>query len=79
MHTDYLKSTLHRVAISDQDNQFTGIEHLARARYSIPYFVAPDSTTLVECLPECTNESTPVKYEPVTQRDYNLLRGKLQY
>jgi isopenicillin N synthase-like dioxygenase len=52
---------------------------MTRARYSIPYFVAPDSDAVIQCMPECAGAGNPIKYEPVVQREYNLLRGKLQY
>jgi hypothetical protein len=28
---------------------------------------------------ECSNETNPIKYEPVVQREYRLMRAKLQY
>ena len=77
--TDYLKSTLHRVTLPEEQDRFTGEERLTRARYSIPYFVAPDSTAVIECLAECTSEANPAKYGPVVQREYDLMRGKLHY
>jgi isopenicillin N synthase-like dioxygenase len=76
---DYLKSTLHRVSLPATDDRFTGDGRLTRARYSIPYFISPNSDTIIECLAECTNESNPAKYEPIVQREYRLMRGKLHY
>ena len=52
---------------------------MTSARYSIPYFVAPDSDAVIECMSECANENNPVKYSPIVQREYRLMRGKLQY
>jgi isopenicillin N synthase-like dioxygenase len=52
---------------------------MTRARYSIVYFISPDSDTTIECLAECANESNPAKYGPISQREYRLMRGKLQY
>jgi len=52
---------------------------MTKERYSIVYFVSPDSDTVIECLSECTSEKRPVKYEPITQNEYSLMRGKLQY
>ena len=60
-------------------DRFTGEERMTRARYSIPYFVSPDSDTMIECIPECADELNPPKYGPVMQRAYILMRGKLQY
>ncbi|PMD44766.1 putative UPF0676 protein [Hyaloscypha variabilis F] len=76
---DYLKSTLHRVTLPPAQDRYTGPERMTRARYSIPYFVSPDIDARIECMPECASESNPAKYEPVVQRDYRLMRAKLQY
>jgi len=76
---DYLKSTLHRVTLPPDEDKYTGPDRMTRARYSIPYFVGPDSDAVIECMPECTNENNPVKYGPIVQREYRLMRGKLQY
>lgn len=76
---DYLKSTLHRVTLPPIEDRFTGEERMTRARYSIPYFVSPDSDSVIECIPECANELNPPKYEPVMQGEYRRMRAKLQY
>ncbi|CAG8983073.1 hypothetical protein HYALB_00006101 [Hymenoscyphus albidus] len=76
---DWLKSTLHRVTLPPASDRYTGEERMTRARYSIPYFVSPDLDAKIECMPECATESNPKKYEPVIQRDYWLMRAKLQY
>lgn len=52
---------------------------MTRARYSIPYFVSPDTTSVIECLPACSSSSNPAKYPPVVQEDYRMMRAKLQY
>lgn len=77
--TDYLKSTLHRVALPPIEDRFTGVDRMTCARYSIPYFISPDSDTIIDCLTECANDSNPAKYKPISQREYRLMRGKLQY
>src|ERR1700761_6405380 len=77
--SDYLKSTLHRVTLPPAEDRYTGIERMTRARYSIPYFVSPDIDAVIECMSECADASNPVKYEPVVQREYRLMRAKLQY
>jgi len=76
---DYLKSTLHRVTLPPAQDRYTGTERMTRARYSIPYFVSPDLDARVECLPCCATADNPAKYESVVQREYRLLRAKLQY
>ncbi|KAH8697479.1 thymine dioxygenase [Talaromyces proteolyticus] len=76
---DYLRSTNHRVGLPRLSDRFTGASRMTRERYSIPYFLAPDPTTLIECLPACTNRDNPAKYEPITQGDYNRMRASMQY
>ena len=61
------------------DDRFTGADRMTRARYSIPYFVGPDSDAVIACMKECASENNPVKYEPVVQKEYRIMRGKLQY
>jgi isopenicillin N synthase-like dioxygenase len=78
-HPDWLKSTLHRVTLPPASDRFTGAERMTRARYSIPYFISPDIDARIEVMPECTTEGNPSKYEPVIQREYRLMRAKLQY
>ena len=60
-------------------DRFTGAERMTRARYSIPYFVSPDLDAVIECMPECAGANNPVRYEAVVQREYRLMRAKLQY
>ncbi len=76
---DYLKSTLHRVTLPPASDRYTGAERMTRARYSIPYFVSPDIDAVIECMKECADAKNPVKYEPVVQGEYRLMRAKLQY
>lgn len=76
---DTLKSTLHRVTLPPREDRFTGPERMTKERYSIVYFVSPDSDSVIKCLSECTSEKRPVRYEPITQMEYRLMRGKLQY
>ncbi|KAI1488886.1 hypothetical protein F5X96DRAFT_643323 [Biscogniauxia mediterranea] len=77
---DYLKSTLHRVTFPPNWTQRNAEGKLmTRARYSIPYFVSPNPTAVIECLPACASETSVPKYEPVVQREYQLMRGRGQY
>lgn len=77
---DGLKSTLHRVTLPPvQMNSPIGEKLMTKSRYSIPYFVAPDPTSVIECLPMCSHEGNPPKYEPVVQEDYRRMRAKGQY
>jgi isopenicillin N synthase-like dioxygenase len=62
-----------------QETQPAGAKAMTRARYSIPYFVSPDPSAVIECLPACATEKNPAKYPPVLQEDYRSMRAKLQY
>ncbi|KAI5857294.1 thymine dioxygenase [Durotheca rogersii] len=77
---DFLKSTLHRVTLPPAPGrgQAEGVP-MTKPRYSIPYFVSPDPQAVIECLPVCTDEKHPAKYEPVTQEEYRRMRGRGQY
>ncbi|CZR60692.1 related to isopenicillin N synthase and related dioxygenases [Phialocephala subalpina] len=67
------------VTLPPAADRFSGEERMTRARYSIPYFVSPDIDAVIECMKECSSKENPVKYEPVVQREYRLMRAKLQY
>lgn len=77
--TDTLKSSLHRVTLPPRQDRLTGNEKLTRARYSIPYFVGPIGTSMIETIPTCVDEKHPAKYEPINWDDYRLMRGSMQY
>ncbi|KAL1964657.1 hypothetical protein VTN77DRAFT_6683 [Rasamsonia byssochlamydoides] len=76
---DYLRSTNHRVGLPPVSDRFEGSNRMTRERYSIPYFLSPDPTSIIECLPACTSEKNPAKYQPITQANYNRLRASMQY
>ncbi|RAL63495.1 hypothetical protein DID88_003915 [Monilinia fructigena] len=79
---DDLKSTLHRVELPPLASRYTlseEEERITRARYSIPYFCAPDIDKLIEVLEECVKDGEEVKYEPIVAGDYFRMRGALQY
>lgn len=79
MNEDQLKSTMHRVTLPPLSDRFEGEQRMTRARYSIPYFVSPDSDAVVECLPTCMDENNPAKYEPTHWEEYRKMRASLQY
>jgi isopenicillin N synthase-like dioxygenase len=75
---DVLRSTVHRVGLPPGDDRYTGVERMVRERYSIPYFVAPDPDTLVECLESCVGPGGR-KYDGITQREYGRMRAMAHY
>ncbi|EEH17985.1 hypothetical protein PABG_00548 [Paracoccidioides brasiliensis Pb03] len=76
---DHLHSTSHRVTIPPLIDRLEGVNRMVRERYSIPYFVAPDPTSVIECLPTCTSESNPPRYFPISQGEYNRIRSMMHY
>lgn len=75
---DHLKSTNHRVTLPPLSDRYEGSSRMTRRRFSIPYFLCPDPTSLIECIPSCMKDE-PAKYEPITQADYNRMRAAVQY
>ena len=61
---DRYRSTPHRV-----------VGPVGRERFSIPLFVNPDPSTVVECIPACVSEDRPQRYGPVTAGDF--LAGRI--
>lgn len=60
-------------------DRFFGEERMTRVRYSIPYFVSPNVDSIIECLPACSDTEHPVKYPPVVQSEYRVMRASMQY
>lgn len=52
---------------------------MTRRRFSIPYFLAPDPDSVIECIPSCKGADEPPKYKPITQAEYNRMRASMQY
>ncbi|PGH02189.1 hypothetical protein GX51_04763 [Blastomyces parvus] len=76
---DNLRSTSHRVTMPPLADRLDGPNRMVRERYSIPYFISPDPTSVIECLPSCTNPNNPSKYLPITQSEYNRIRAMMHY
>ncbi|KAI9650187.1 hypothetical protein NHQ30_000200 [Ciborinia camelliae] len=79
---DDLKSSLHRVQPPPLASRYTTTdegERIIQARYSMPYFCAPDVDQLIEVLDECVKDADKVKYEPIVAGEYYRMRGALQY
>ncbi|OJD17384.1 hypothetical protein AJ78_02514 [Emergomyces pasteurianus Ep9510] len=76
---DNLRSTSHRVTMPPLTDRFEGPNRMVRERFSIPYFIAPDPPSVIECLPTCTSASNPPKYLPITQGEYNRIRAMMHY
>ncbi|KAJ5505779.1 Oxoglutarate/iron-dependent dioxygenase [Penicillium expansum] len=74
---DLLRSTSHRVTLPQLPDRFEGTDRMTRRRFSIPYFMAPDPDSVIECIP-CVGEGA-AKYEPITQAGYNQMRASMQY
>ncbi|KAK7041439.1 hypothetical protein VNI00_009305 [Paramarasmius palmivorus] len=73
---DTLKSTLHRVRAPPRNQGHTDI---IPERFSIPYFMAADKTTVIDCLPGCWGPDKPKKYEPVSAQEYINMRLNATY
>ncbi|KAI1881152.1 hypothetical protein JX265_001392 [Neoarthrinium moseri] len=72
----YFVSALHRVSVPDPE---TVPESGLPARYSVPFFVAPDFSHIVETLPQFITTANPAKYEPVRFDQYGSIVSKYQY
>ena len=76
---DTLLSTRHRVSLPPMEDRISGEERLTRQRKSIVYFLSTDPDALITTMSSCVDEKHPAKYEPITQRDFNALKAKMQY
>ncbi|KAK0655737.1 hypothetical protein B0T16DRAFT_499786, partial [Cercophora newfieldiana] len=72
----YFTSALHRVSLPSADN---AVNSGVPPRYSIPFFIAPRPSHLVQVLPRFVSADKPVKYEPVKFEDYGALAAKYMY
>uniref|UniRef100_A0A1D1YTT3 Putative iron/ascorbate oxidoreductase DDB_G0283291 n=1 Tax=Anthurium amnicola TaxID=1678845 RepID=A0A1D1YTT3_9ARAE len=61
------RSTLHRVLAIGQE------------RYSIAFFLDPNSDCLVECLDSCCSETCPSRFPPIRSGDYLQERLRITY
>ncbi|EKG16424.1 hypothetical protein MPH_06393 [Macrophomina phaseolina MS6] len=67
------RSTVHRVG-APPAGEHGEEEAMCRARYSIPFFSAPNDDAVIEALPGCWDDkSNPKKYEAVTAEQYGML------
>ncbi|KAE8354075.1 hypothetical protein BDV28DRAFT_131831 [Aspergillus coremiiformis] len=76
---DRLRSTSHRVRMPPLADRYKGPNRMTRERFSIPYFMAPDPSSVIECIPTCISEEEPAKYKPITQAEYNKMRASMMY
>ncbi|KAA6411495.1 MAG: hypothetical protein FRX48_04775 [Lasallia pustulata] len=79
LSNDTFPSGTHRVTLPPLQEEKDGSRQITRARYSIPYFVAPDETAIIECLPSRVDEKHPAQYPPVMYREYGGMRSKYSY
>ena len=70
---------MHRVTMPPLSSRVEGLERTTRARYSIPYFVAPDPESVVECLDACIDRGETAKYDAIKWGEYRKMRAGLQY
>ncbi|KAK6064325.1 hypothetical protein SCUP515_11854 [Seiridium cupressi] len=72
----YFVSALHRVSVPRPDTvPLSGIP----ARYSVPFFVAPDFSHTVTTLPQFVTPEHPIKYQPIRFDQYGSVVSKYQY
>lgn len=76
---DQLKSTNHRVTLPPLSDRFEGSARMTRERYSIPYFVCADPSSVIECMPSCMSDKEPAKYDPTTVAEYHQMRMATLY
>lgn len=60
---DCYRSTPHRVMGSAVQDRFT-----------IPFFINPDPTTIIETIPNCITAEQPARYQPVTAGEFLISR-----
>ncbi|KAI1376972.1 Clavaminate synthase-like protein [Hypoxylon crocopeplum] len=73
---DYFISALHRVSVPNPE----GVSEAGiAARYSIPFFVGPESSHTVATLERFITTSSPAKYDPVRFDQYGSAVSKHQY
>ncbi|KAL0565141.1 hypothetical protein V5O48_016891 [Marasmius crinis-equi] len=68
---DTLKSTSHRVRAPPRKAGGNGI---VPERFSIPYFMAADSKTVIDAIPGCWGPDRPKKYGPIGAQEYIDMR-----
>lgn len=71
----YLPSALHRVALPDMG----GVSEMTPARFSMPYFCAPDDDKMVRTLGRFVQDGERSQYEDVMFRDYEGVRARHSY
>jgi isopenicillin N synthase-like dioxygenase len=55
------------------------INRSGQERYAIPFFMDCDYDWRMECLPTCTDDDTPPRYEPITYPEYMTWFRNLNY
>ena len=63
---DYWTATSHRVIVTPAA--------LQQPRYSLAFFVDPDSEEVIECLPRFCSDAAPPRYAPITSKAYLLAK-----
>jgi isopenicillin N synthase-like dioxygenase len=60
---DKWQSNVHRVINPKNDSENVG-------RYSVPFFVQPNYTALIECIPSCLESGASPRHPPISAGDY---------
>src|SRR5207244_1168611 len=66
---DHWPATLHRVAVPPADRR------LGSRRQTIVFFHDPRADAVIECIPGCSDENDPPRYEPVTALEHVLAKA----
>ncbi|KAI1125912.1 oxidoreductase-like protein [Nemania abortiva] len=73
---DYFISAVHTVSVPDPD----AVSPIGLPpRYSVPFFICPDSSHTVSTLPQFVTETSPAKYTPVRFDQYGSMISQYQY
>ncbi|GMF05609.1 unnamed protein product [Ambrosiozyma monospora] len=79
---DQLKSTLHRVCAPPVDHDASkGSQDncISKVRYSVPFFIQANPSSLIEAIPGTFDRNHPKKYEPIYAGDYIDMRMNSTY
>ncbi|KNZ78934.1 UPF0676 protein, partial [Termitomyces sp. J132] len=73
---DTIRSTIHRVRAPPN---VTNEDGMVPERYSIPYFVCPDFSTVIDTIPGTWSDKRPKRYEPIVAGGHFMKRLAASY